>query len=347
MKVAFLQKPFEFTVEEVPTPQPKAGEVLVRVAACGICGTDLNAYIGQSPRGWKIVFPFRMGHELAGVVEAMGEGVPAYAGLRVGSRVVPDGRVACGICHYCRKGQVNLCVNMGYIAGGFSEYTVYPYKNLVAVPDGVKLEHAAFTEPLACVTNGNSQLVDVPFAGVGVVLGAGPIGLLHMQMLKLRGLTVIVSEVKARRLEAARALGAAAVVNPEKEDLLAVVKSFSEGRGADVVISAAGGDEKVLDQAITLCARRGQIVYFAAALKDRMEMSLDAIHYRELRLVGSHDSTTAQYETALALLKAGSVDVAPIITHRFPLARINEAFEFARTRQGIKVMVVNEGMESL
>jgi len=345
MKVAFLQKPFEWTVEERPLPAPRAGEVLVKVAACGICGTVLNAYVGNNPRGWKIVYPFRMGHELAGVIEAVGEGVPDQAGLRCGDRVVPDGRVPCRICYYCRKGQVNLCINQGYISGGFSQYTVYPYQNLVAVPAGVALEHAAFAEPLACVVNGNSQLVDVPFAGVGVVLGAGPIGLLHMQMLKLRGLKVIVSELKENRLAAACDLGAEMVVNPHGQDLAAAVKALSGGRGADVVVSAAGGDERVLDQAISLAAKRGQIVYFAAVLKDRMELSLDAIHYRELRLIGSHDSTTAQYETALALLEASKVDVAPIITHRFPLERIGEAFEFARSREGIKVMIVNEGVE--
>jgi L-iditol 2-dehydrogenase len=344
MKVAFLQEPLKFTVDEVPLPKPKAGEVLVRVAACGICGTDLNAYEGNKPRGWKIVYPFRMGHELAGIIAEVGPGVPDQPGLRVGDRVVPDGRLPCGVCRYCRKGQVNLCINQGYIAGGFAEYTVYPYRNLVSVPEGVALEHAAFAEPLACVVNGNSQLVDVPFSGLGVVLGAGPIGLLHLQMLKLRGLSVISVDVKDNRLAAAAALGADLTVNPRRDDLAAIVKERSDGLGADVVISAAGGDPAVLDQAIALAGKRGQIVYFAAVLKDRMEMSLDAIHYRELRLVGSHDSTTAQYETALALLKAGTVKVGPIITHRFPLERIAEAFELARTRNGIKVMVVNPGV---
>jgi len=345
MKVGLLQAPFEFTVEEFPIPEVGPGEVRVKVAACGICGTDLNAYVGNNPRGWTVVYPFRMGHELAGVVDAIGEGVPEYTGLKVGDKVVPDGRLPCHYCHYCRKGQFNLCLNMGYISGGFSQYTVYPYRNLVKVPEGVKLEHAAFGEPLACVVNGIGQLVEVPPAGFGLVMGAGPIGLLHLQMLKLKGLTVAIADLKDNRLEAAKKLGADVVVNVARQDLADEIQAMTAGHGADVVVSAAGGDEKALEQCILLASKRGQIVYFGAVLKDQMTLSLDPIHYRELRLVGSHDSTIAQYETALALLGSGAVNVEPIVSHRYPLEQISEAFEFAKTRNGIKVMVTNPGVE--
>jgi L-iditol 2-dehydrogenase len=345
MKVGLLAEPHRFIVEERPIPDVGPGEVRIRVAACGICGTDLHAYVGHKPTGWKIVYPFQMGHELSGVIDALGPDIPAYAGLHVGDRVVPDGRMPCRYCHYCRRGQFNMCMNMGYISGGFAQYMVYPYRNLVKVPDGVRLDHAAFGEPLACVVNGNSQLIDVPFAAFGLVMGAGPIGLLHLQMLKMRGLTVAIADMKAHRLQAARALGADHVIDVSQEDLNAEITRLTDGFLADVVISAAGGDEQVIDQAINLAGKRGQIVYFGAVMKSPMTVSIDSIHYKETRLVGSHDSTIAQYETAMKLLGRGAINVEPIISHRYPLEDIWEAFKFAETRAGIKVMIVNEGVE--
>jgi L-iditol 2-dehydrogenase len=349
MKRALLYEPFQFVVEEQETPEPGPGEVLVNVAACGICGTDINAFIGNDPSGWNIVYPFQMGHELSGVIAAVGEGVPDKEGLRAGDRVVPDGRLPCRRCHYCRQGLFNLCIDQGYVAGGFSEYAVYPYRNLVQVPEDVDLEHAAFGEPLGCCVNGNSQLVDPPLGGVAVVIGTGPIGMLHLQLLKSRGMMTVGVDLREKRLEVAADLGTDVTVQAKKrhevdERVVEHVMEITNGRGAEVVVSAAGNDPSVLEEAIQIAAKRGQILYFAATLSDPATVNLEPIHYRELRLVGSHDSTTARYETALSLLKAGAVDVEPLITHRFPLEDIPEAFEFARERKGIKVMVVNESL---
>jgi L-iditol 2-dehydrogenase len=348
MKVALLYEPLKFGIEEQELPKPGPGKVLVKVAACGICGTDINTFTGNNPRGWKIVYPFRMGHELAGVIEAVGEDVPDEPGLRIGDKVVPDGRLPCGRCYYCRKGQVNLCSNQGYVAGGFSEYAVYPYPNLVRVPDGVSLEHATFGEPLACCVNGNSHLKDVPLGGVGVVIGTGPIGMLHLQLLKSRGLMTVGVDMRESRLKVAKDLTADFTIKVEShgevsQAVVDKVMELTDGRGADVVVSAAGNDPMVLEEAMQIAAKRGQILYFAATLSDPVTLNLDVIHYRELTLVGSHDSTTANYETALALLKTGAMQVESLITHRFPLDQIQEAFEFARKRAGIKVLVTNEG----
>jgi len=351
MKRALLHEPFKFIVEAHDRPKPGPGEVLVNVAACGICGTDINAFIGNDPSGWHIVYPFQMGHELSGIIAAVGPEVPDEPGLRVGDRVVPDGRLPCRRCHYCRQGLFNLCTDQGYVAGGFSEYAVYPYRNLVHVPDGVTLEHAAFGEPLGCCVNGNSQLLDPPLGGVGVVIGTGPIGMLHLQLLKSRGLMTVGVDLRENRLKVAAQLSADITVQAQKryevdEHVVDRVMEITNGRGAEVVVSAAGTDPAVLDEAIQIAAKRGQILYFAATLSDPVTLSLDPIHYRELRLVGSHDSTIARYETALSLLKTQAVEVESLITHRFPLDDIQEAFEFARTREGIKVMVVNDNLRA-
>lgn len=351
MKRALLHEPFKFVIEDHDRPEPGPGEVLVNVAACGICGTDINAYIGDNPSGWHIVYPFQMGHELSGVIAAVGQGVPDEPGLRVGDHVVPDGRLPCRRCHYCRQGLFNLCTDQGYVAGGFSEYAVYPYRNLVRVPDGVTLEQAAFGEPLGCCVNGNGQLTDPPLGGVGVVIGTGPIGLLHLQLLKSRGLMTIGVDLRENRLRVAAELGADVTVRAKTHhevDAYVVdrIMELTDGRGAEVVVSAAGNDPSVLDEAIEIAAKRGQILYFAATLSDPATVRLEPIHYRELRLVGSHDSTIARYETALALLKTGAVEVQPLITHRFPLESTQQAFEFARKREGIKVMVVNPNLGS-
>ncbi len=338
---------FIFQQREVPEPEP--GQVVVQVAACGICGTDLNLFVGKRPKGWKIAFPFQMGHELSGIIRAVGAGVPDGPGLQVGARVVPDGRLPCGYCRYCRRGHENLCTNQGYIAGGFAQYAVYPYRNILSVPNGLDLIEATLTEPLACCINGNNKLVDVPLGGVGLVLGAGPIGLMHLQLLKSRGLTTIAADLKENRLEAARAVGADHVVKAElahqiDPELVEQVKRITGGMGADVVVSAAGLDPSVLEEALQMAAKQGQVLYFAATLSDPVILNLDVIHYRELRLIGTHDSTRADYEKALALLGSGGVRAGTVISHRYPLNQIHDAFSFANARTGLKVVVVNEGV---
>jgi L-iditol 2-dehydrogenase len=307
------------------------------VAACGICGTDVDAFVGHQPRGWTITYPFRMGHELAGTVAEVGAEVP---NVKPGDRVVPDGRITCGYCYYCRRGLWSACQNQGYRSGGLAQYASYPFRNMVKVPPSVTMEEAVFTEPLACVVNGQSKL-NVPMGGVAVVIGDGPIGLLHLQLLRHRGASVVMVGLLDHRLQVARELGARVAVNASREDPAALVRELSDGRGADVVVNAAGSVD-VLKQAIDLAARRGQVLYFAATLKPEVSLDLDLIHYKELNLVGSYDSTIAQYEDALALIRAGIVKVQPLISHRLPLEEVQHGFEIARERSGLKVAILHD-----
>ncbi len=199
MKVARLHGPLVMQVDEMPMPQIGPREVLLKVAYCGVCGTDVDAYVGKQPRGWTITYPFRMGHELSGTVVEAGAEVPT---VKAGDAVVADGRLPCGYCYYCRRGMWSACQNAGYFSGGLAQYAAYPFANLVKVPAGVSLEEAAFAEPLACVVNGQSK-VDVAPGAVAVVIGDGPIGLMHAQMLRHRGAYTVMIGLLDHRLAVA------------------------------------------------------------------------------------------------------------------------------------------------
>ena len=298
MKVARLHGPLVMQVDEMPMPEIGPREVLLKVAYCGVCGTDVDAYVGKQPHGWTITYPFRMGHELAGTVIATGAEVSTVA---PGDAVVADGRLTCGYCYYCRRGMWSACQNAGYFSGGLAQYAAYPFANLVKVPANVSLEEAAFAEPLACVVNGQSK-IDVAPGAVAVVIGDGPIGMMHAQMLRHRGAYTVMIGLLDHRLAVAERLGINLVINAKKQDPLAAVKEVSDGRGANVVVNAAGS-VAVLKQSIDLAARRGHVLYFAATLAPEVTLDLDLIHYKELRLVGSYDSTIAQYEDTLALIR--------------------------------------------
>jgi len=337
MKVARLHGPLAMQVDEMPMPEIGPREVLVKVAYCGVCGTDVDAYVGKQPRGWTITYPFRMGHELAGTVISTGAEVSTVA---PGDAVVADGRLTCGYCYYCRRGMWSACQNAGYFSGGLAQYAAYPFANLVKVPANVSLEEAAFAEPLACVVNGQSK-IDVAPGAVAVVIGDGPIGMMHAQMLRHRGAYTVMIGLLEHRLAVAERLGINLVINAKNQDPLAAVKEVSDGRGADVVVNAAGS-VAVLKQAIDLAARRGHVLYFAATLAPEVTLDLDLIHYKELRLVGSYDSTIAQYEDALALIRARVVQVKPLITHRLGLEQVQDGFEIARRQEGLKVQVAHD-----
>lgn len=338
MKIARLQEPLKMGIEELEKPTIGPAEVLIKVAACGVCGTDVEAYQGNVPRGWSITYPFRMGHEVAGTVVDVGENV---TNIKPGDRVVPDGRLTCGYCYYCRRGLFSACQNQGYFSGGLAQYSNYPFQNLTKIPEGVSMEEAAFAEPLACVINGQSKL-EVPFGSVAVVIGDGPIGLLHIQLLRHQGAFTVMVGLLDHRLDVAKKLGANVVIDASREDIEQVVREVSDGRGADIVVNAVG-KAAVLRQAIDLAARRGQVLYFAATLEPKVELDLDLIHYKELRIIGSYDSIVAQYEQALALINADIIKAKLLISHRLPLEEIQFGYEIARKQEGVKVLIIHAG----
>ena len=338
MKIALLMGPEEVQVQQQEIPQPGPGQVRIRVKAAGVCGTDIDAYKGHQPKGWTITYPFRMGHELAGVVDAVGEGVTDFA---PGDAVVPDGRMPCGRCNACRKGLPNACTNGGYSSGGFMEYSLYTPANLCRIPKGLSFEEAAFTEPVSCCLYGNHKL-NVNLGDFAVVIGEGAIGNIHAQLLRARGAEVAVVGLVPQRLAVAKETGAHHVINAKEEDAVAAVEKLTGGKGANIVVCAAGA-QAVLAQALAMAGRFGQVLYFAATLKDALTLDLDLVHYKELTLIGSYDSTTAYFEQALQAMAKGLVQVKPLLGKPFSLEEAPAAFEAAKNMVGMKTMILPEG----
>lgn len=345
MKAACLYGVRDLRVEEVSDPTPGPGEALIQIHACGVCPSDLRAYLAVSPGSGGMSLPRTPGHEWAGVVVALGQptgsgvGDGARSAIEVGQRVVADWRYVCGTCYQCRRGVFNYCANLQHgVRGGFAGYGIAPLSQLRVIPDNVSFEEASFSEPLACVIQAHGY-TEINLGDDVAIVGAGPIGLLHLQIARNRGARVIVSDPILARLEKARELGAHDVIDASTTDAAARVKELTEGHGANAVIVAVGGAEPIR-QGLDMAAINGWVNAFAGTYPPA-EMSIDPnlIHYRQIRFTGSHDFTPHHFTTALKLIEHGIVRVAPLISHRFSLDEVREAFETTANRRGLKSMV--------
>lgn len=336
MRAARLHGVGDLRVEEVDCPQIEASDqVLIRVHACGICPSDLRAYTGLRPPNRAT--PYTPGHEWAGEVVEAGDAVQRFS---PGDRVVPSWRAPCGQCYYCVRGRHNCCENLarGAVRGGFAEYGVAPERALLKIPEGVSYEQASFCEPLACCINGSLDS-QIHLGDTVTVIGAGPIGLTHLQLAKHAGARVLVSDLIAERLDKARDLGADATILASEEDPVAQVKALTAGRGAEVVIAAVG-TPPALRQALDMAAQYATVNFFAGTYPPAtLEIDPNMIHYRQIRLTGSHDFTPYHFESALRLIEIGTVQVTPMISHRLPLAEITDGFDLVAGRRGFKVVV--------
>jgi len=339
MQAARLYNVGDLRVEEVDRPSISADdEVLIRIHVCGICPSDLRAYTGV--RRPHRPFPYTPGHEWAGEVVAVGDGVE---GFDVGDRVVPSWRVVCGECHYCLRGFWNYCERLQYgrVRGGFAEFGVALTKSLLKIPQEVSYQEASFCEPLACCING-SLYTGIGFGDDVVVIGAGPIGLMHLQLAKHAGARVIVSELIPERLEKAQELGADALVNAQGGDPVEQVKELTDGYGADAVIVAVGA-RRALEQALEMAGIGGAVNFFAGVYPPvTLDLDPNLIHYKQIRLTGSHDYTPYHFQTALRFIATGTVQVAPLISHELPLERVKEGFDIVAGQQGLKVIIAME-----
>jgi L-iditol 2-dehydrogenase len=335
VKAARLYGQHDLRIEELPDPQAASGEAVVAIGASGVCPSDIRSYTGTGGAGRD---PWTPGHEVAGTITALGDG--ADDGFVVGDRVVLDWRGVCGRCHECARGAANFCERLvKYPIAGFATATVIPTAQLRHVPDGLSLEAASFCEPLACVVNAHRQLPIMLTSNV-LVLGAGPIGLLHTQVARSRGARVIVADLKAARLAVAGRLGAHDLVDASTADTREAVLSLTEGRGADTVIVTVGAPA-VISSAFGLVARNGAVNLFAGTHpKGIVELDPDVPHYDQVAITGSHDFIPNDFSTALRLLRFGLVDVAPLISHRFSLDSVVDAFETTRSQVGLKSLIV-------
>ena len=334
MKAAYYQARRELDVREAPDPEPGPDQVLVRVAACGICGTDQHIFDGD----FFPTYPLIGGHELAGQVVALGpQSVETV--VRAGDRVAVDPSLFCGSCFFCQRAQGNHCLNWNAIGvtrdGGFAEYVVAPAANVYAVGD-MDYEVAAFIEPISCVVYGLERL-RIPVGANALVYGAGPIGLLMLQLVKHGGAsTVAVVDLKQEKLELARSLGADEGVTggPAADEALREISPL----GFDVVIDCTGVPS-VVEHMFTHVRNEGKLLFFGVNPTDaRISVSPYDVYRKDLEILGSF-ALRWTFHDALALLESGAVDVKPLLSDRFPIERFAEALQLSGSGEAFKVQI--------
>jgi L-iditol 2-dehydrogenase len=346
MKAAVLQAPNQLRLTDVATPEAGAGELILRVRAATVCGTDLRILTGRKTKGVR--FPSVIGHEFAGEVVQAGAGVTQF---KTGDRVCMDPVIPCRACAYCKSGRENVCVNrqaMGYeFDGAFAEYIRIPAialqsGNVFRMPNGMSFEAAALAEPLACCVNGQRN-AGVQLGDSVVILGAGPIGLMHAALARAAGARqVIVSEPNAARRQAAAERGVDHVCDPTSTKLEEFVKARSDGLGADVVILAIGVPQ-LANEALTLVRRGGRVNLFAGfSAGDTSTIDVNLIHYGELIVTGASALSRRDYELALNMLATGQIDAGTLITHRYAVADSLAAFDEAGSGRALKVAIRND-----
>jgi len=326
-------------LREVPRPVPSADEVLIRVQAAGICGSDLH--IQNWDTKIAIVPPVVMGHEFSGVIEEVG---PAVRGLRPGERVTGEPTYgSCGRCAYCRAGSYNLCADrtvLGYSAdGAFAEFLRIPSERVHPLPDNVGFHAGALSEPLACCVHGLYEGAGVAAHELAVVIGPGAIGLLALQLLRAAGARTVVlgKSADAERLSLARALGADRAVDVDREDPRKAVLEAGGDGGADLVVECSGARASA-GLGLELLRKRGRYVQMGLFGKP-IELDLDLIAYKELRMSGSIAQKWSAWRTALALMAAGKVRLEPLVTDVLPLREWQDGFRRFREKSGLKVVL--------
>ncbi len=337
--------PDHLRVEEVPIPPIGPDEILLRVSAASICGTDLRIWHGghrKYPPGTQRI----PGHEVTGEVAGIGDNIQDF---KTGQRVFVAPNMGCGHCRQCISGNNNRCANYAALGvtldGAFAEYIRVPAAavlqgNVMPLADSLSAEMAALIEPFACVLRGQRALAIQP-GDVVLVMGAGPIGIMHMLLARISGASkVLVSELQETRLVQAKQLGADRTIDLAKEDIQAVVEAESDGQGADVVIVAAPshqGQESALD----LAAIGGRINFFGGLPKDRPTINFDSnlVHYKELLVTATTACSTGDCRQAAAIVNSGRIDLSPLISARYALEEALPAFQAAEDRHSLKVVV--------
>lgn len=343
MKAAVLEDLEKMVVKEVTTPQIGQGEILVRVRSCAVCGSDIRIYHRGNPR---VKPPQIIGHEIAGEIVEVGSGVKKF---KVGDRVALGADVPCGTCRFCRNGLGNNCpINyaIGYqFQGGFAEYIplnelTVKYGPLHKIPGDLSFDEASLAEPLACCINGY-ELANLKLGDTVVVIGAGPVGLMLVELAKIMGADkVILSQRSRERLKLAQRFSADVLISSSEENFVERVMEETGGEGADVVMVACA-NPSAQEEALKVVGHRGRVNFFGGLPPGSSKISIDSnlIHYKECFVLGSHGSVPRQHKLALNLLAEGRIKGKDFITHHFALDDIKEAFEVAEGHRGLKVVV--------
>jgi L-iditol 2-dehydrogenase len=348
MKAAVKTAEGDYEIKEVPIPEiTRPDYVLVKVRSAGICGSDLHR--------WKVPVPASVGrisgHELAGDVVAVGEDV---TNVKVGDRVGVDSVVSCGVCYWCKVGQYHVCPYKSDIRGktfarAFSEYVVGPADHVYPIPDHVGYGEAAIMDVYGTSVHAISR-TDIHMNQKVVIIGAGPIGLSLLDLVNVAGADGIIVDIIDNPLEFAKnTLGAYATINSKKEDPVAKVMELTDGQGADVVVDCVGGGAStfLLPQAIEMVRLKGKVA-IVGILRPDLALSVDwrKLQWGEIDLVPVsgfyHWGNDPEFKIVTDLLSKGKLHATEMITHRFPLEEINEAFAVAADKQGtnsIKVVL--------
>lgn len=341
MKTSVFYNVKNLVVEETPIPEVPVDKILIQIDTCAICTWEQRVYTGVK----KVKFPFIGGHEIAGEITRVGATVKGD--WKQGDKVVFGTNLACGHCYYCRVGEEQNCLYFDHSQqqpglpykgmGGLSEYLIVDPENIF-IYQNVQPEEASLTEPLSCVLH-SVETADVHFGDYVLVIGAGIMGMLHLQLAQKRGGIVIVSDPNEERLKLAKHLGAACVVNPEKENLTKKVLAKTENLGAQIIFNTtpiAGLIPSLLES----LSNTGTMILYSSYYPDNpVELKFDHIHKTGQKIMGTANSNKRDFIRAARLISRGIIDVKPFITKIYPLSQIQEAFQQAVTTDAFRIVV--------
>lgn len=348
MKAAYYYEPKVLKIEDVDIPVIGDSEMLIKVRASSVCGTDLRIF---NYGHFKIQPGERrvLGHEIAGDIVALGKDVKGY---RTGMRVALPPNIGCGICPMCINGYNQLCPDYEAFGisldGGFQEYLRIPASaivrgNVIEIPDEMSYVEAALIEPFSCTYNAFKALDTRPGDTV-LIIGAGPIGACHVIINKLAGAAkVIVADISPERLVEIQKFGADVTINSAQEDIAARVSKATRGLGPDVVITACS-IPSIQGLALDLAGRRGRVCFFGGMPKGKELVTLNTnnIHYKELKVVATTGSSITDYYKCMQIVASGKTNLAEIGTARFSISQTLDAFEYAASGKGMKALIVND-----
>jgi|SRR5690554_976684 len=343
MKAAVFLGPEKMEIRELPKPQVSPDSIVIKVEACAVCGSDARIF---GAGNFKITPPQIIGHEVAGTISQVGS---KLEGFEVGQRVAVAPAIPCGECFFCERGEQTACenaVSLGYhFAGGFAEYMEVPWRAIKVgcvntVPEHISFDEVVLAEPLSCAINAQ-EIAQVGLSETVAIFGAGPIGFMHIELARTQGATkIILIEPNPSRREMAESFKPDLVLDPSDDDVVKSVLEATNGRGADVVITAcpAGSAQET---ALEIVRRRGRVSFFGGLPKNNSVINFDSnlVHYREFFVMGANGSSPRQNRLAIDLIASGKFDVKKLITHTFPLEKTVEAIETVRRGEGLKVIV--------
>lgn len=323
MRGVFYLEPGKLELRKVEIPKPGPDDVLVKIRAATTCGTDVKTY----KRGYhNIKPPSLFGHELAGDVAAIGANVTNF---HVGQRVVPHISAPCGVCFHCKHDQQNLCPNLFLNWGAFAEYILIPGKiarlNMYPMPDHLDYQQASIMEPFSTVVHGH-RVCPIQKGDTVAIFGSGPIGLMHLQLAVSSGASkIIVVDLKDTRLEEARKLGATSVLNPARDDTVAMIKDLTEGFGADVTIEATGV-KAGWENAFSSVRMGGRVMWFGGmAGGTTLEIDTTKMHYGEITAYGIFHSTPHDVYIAYQMICSGALNTKALVSTEMPLEHVEKA----------------------